>query len=205
MALDGDLPYLLLDIRDRDEYAQCHIISSLNYPAAMLSRSVNNETKELLAYKNQAGKIIVIYDDDERIAPKAATTLIQRGYDNLFMLSGGLKLAARKFPEGLITGTLPQQIKDANLKDIKAPKPKAQLAEIYGKLNGLANKTTFNSDDIEKLNSYLELVLLPNDPTSRLSRATKLTNSNSSRTSSISNLSNISKATSIHSQPWKPV
>ena len=36
-----------------------------------------------------AGKIIVVYDDDEKIAPKAATTLVERGYDNLFLLSGG--------------------------------------------------------------------------------------------------------------------
>ncbi len=86
---DLDLPYLLLDMRDKDEYEQCHMISALHYPIAMLSRSVNNETAELLAYKNQPGKIIVIYDDDERLAPKAATTLCQRGYDNLFLLSGG--------------------------------------------------------------------------------------------------------------------
>jgi rhodanese-related sulfurtransferase len=86
---DLDLPYLLLDVRDRDEYDACHIITALNYPTAMLSRSVNNETTEMLAYKNQPGKIIVLYDDDERICPKAATTLVQRGYDNLFLLSGG--------------------------------------------------------------------------------------------------------------------
>lgn len=86
---DLDLPYLLLDIRTRDEYDQCRIISALSYPIAMLSRSINNETPELLAYKNQPGKIIVVYDDDEKIAPKAATTLVERGYDNLFLLSGG--------------------------------------------------------------------------------------------------------------------
>jgi centrosomal protein CEP41 len=86
---DLDLPYLLLDIRDRDEYDQCHIITALNYPTAMLSRSMNNESPELLVYKNQPGKIIVVYDDDEKIGNRAATTLVQRGYDNLFLLSGG--------------------------------------------------------------------------------------------------------------------
>ena len=39
--------------------------------------------------KNQPGKIIVVYDEDERLGPNAATTLVQRGYDNLFLLSGG--------------------------------------------------------------------------------------------------------------------
>ncbi len=84
-----NLPYLLLDIREKEEYDTCHIISALSYPIAMLSRSVNNETKEMLSYKNQPGKIIVVYDDDEKLCPKAATTLVQRGYDNLFLLSGG--------------------------------------------------------------------------------------------------------------------
>ena len=76
---DLDLPYLLLDLRDRDDYQLGHIITALNYPTAMLSRSINNETPELLAYKNQPGKIIAIYDDDEKIGCKAATTLVQRG------------------------------------------------------------------------------------------------------------------------------
>ena len=39
--------------------------------------------------RNAEGKIILVYDDDERAAHRAATTLVERGYDNLFMLSGG--------------------------------------------------------------------------------------------------------------------
>ena len=45
---DLDLPYLLLDMREKDQYDCCHIISALSYPTAMLSRSVNNETREML-------------------------------------------------------------------------------------------------------------------------------------------------------------
>lgn len=86
---DLDLPYLLLDLRDRDDYEKSHMITALSYPMAMLSRSINNETPDMLAYKNQPGKIIVVYDDDEKVGPKGATTLVQRGYDNLFLLSGG--------------------------------------------------------------------------------------------------------------------
>ena len=37
------------------------------------------------------------------ISSRSATTLVQRGYDNVFMLSGGLKVAELKFPSvGLI-------------------------------------------------------------------------------------------------------
>ncbi|KAF6039829.1 CEP41 [Bugula neritina] len=48
------------------------------------------ETPFLLLDKNQPGKVIILYDEDERVAPKAATTLVERGYDNLFLLSGGM-------------------------------------------------------------------------------------------------------------------
>ena len=47
-------------------------------------------------FKNVDGKIIVIVDSDESIAPTFATTMIQRGYDNVFVLSGGLRVAKIK-------------------------------------------------------------------------------------------------------------
>ncbi|ETE58313.1 Centrosomal protein of 41 kDa, partial [Ophiophagus hannah] len=43
----------------------------------------------LLLDKNAHGKIIILYDDDERVASQAATTMCERGFENLFMLSGG--------------------------------------------------------------------------------------------------------------------
>ena len=36
-----------------------------------------------------------------RFASKCATTLTQRGYDNVFMLSGGIRVAKMKYPESL--------------------------------------------------------------------------------------------------------
>ena len=42
------------------------------------------------------GKIIVIADSDESLSAKFATTMIQRGYDNVFVLSGGLRVAKIK-------------------------------------------------------------------------------------------------------------
>lgn len=45
-----DCPYLLLDVRDREQYDQCHIISAYSYPIATLSRTMNPYTKEVLDY-----------------------------------------------------------------------------------------------------------------------------------------------------------
>lgn len=210
---DLDLPYLLLDIRDRDEYQKCHMITALHYPIAMLSRSVNNETPELLAYKNQPGKIVVIYDDDEKIAPKAAQTLVERGYDNLFLLSGGLKLAFKKFPEGLITGIVP------DFYSLPTPKPsdtrssgRALVSAMSNATNmssmSTATKRTFDRDDVEKLSQYLDENLMPHDPATRLSRNTRTgmqTADQSSRYSTTGSTASIrSTLSSIHEKPWKP-
>jgi len=48
--------------------------------------------REMLAFKNKKDKLIVVYDYDELVASKFATTLVQRGYDNVFMLSGGVRI-----------------------------------------------------------------------------------------------------------------
>lgn len=44
--------------------------------------------------KNAHGKIIIVYDNDERLASQAATTMCERGFENLFMLSGGERAAS---------------------------------------------------------------------------------------------------------------
>lgn len=48
---------------------------------------------ELFEQRNAQGKIIILYDEDERMASQAATTMCERGFENLFMLSGGESLS----------------------------------------------------------------------------------------------------------------
>mmetsp|Transcript_25719 Transcript_25719/g.31176 ORF Transcript_25719/g.31176 Transcript_25719/m.31176 type:complete len:156 (+) Transcript_25719:171-638(+) len=101
------MDYLLLDMRDADDFAKCHINGALNYPAPMLSRSVNNFTPEILTYSNkEPDKIIIIYDSDERIVVPAGNLFFEKGIDNVFVLSGGLKALAQNHPQ-LAEGQLP--------------------------------------------------------------------------------------------------
>lgn len=100
-------PFLLLDLRDADDFRSCHIAGAISYPVAMLSRASNSFTADIYMYSNKPGKIIIVYDEDERMAPAAATIFVQRGVDNVFMLSGGLKVLSQKFPVGFIEGVLP--------------------------------------------------------------------------------------------------
>ncbi|XP_035866808.1 centrosomal protein of 41 kDa isoform X5 [Phyllostomus discolor] len=161
-----DCPFLLLDVRDRDSYQQCHIVGAYSYPIATLSRTMNPYSNDILEYKNAHGKIIILYDDDERLASQAATTMCERGFENLFMLSGGLKVLAQKFPEGLITGSLPascqQALPPGSARKRSSPKMPPAPAE---------NKWRFTPEDLKKIEYYLEEDQGPADNPSRPSPA----------------------------------
>ncbi|XP_066446020.1 centrosomal protein of 41 kDa [Eleutherodactylus coqui] len=202
-----DCPFLLLDVRDRDCYDQCHIIGGYNYPTAMLARTMNPFSQEILNYKNAHGKIIILYDEDERISSLAATTMCERGFENVFMLSGGLKVIAQKFPDGLTTGSfpvtcLPQPTKSKSARKQSTPRPPTTAAE---------NKWRFSSEDLEKIEQHLERLLMPTDTASRLSRLStgrsesKTANSRNSQVpSSASSISSRSiRSISPHCKPWK--
>ncbi|XP_020371183.1 centrosomal protein of 41 kDa [Rhincodon typus] len=188
-----DCPYLLLDVRDRDAYDHCHIIGAYSYPVAMLSRTMNPYTKEILEYKNASGKIILLYDEDERIASQAATTLCERGFENLFMLSGGLKVVAQTFPEGLTTGSIPLSCQPPVLLPSRqrqsTPQEPPRPAE---------DKFRFAKADLNKIQHYLDEILLPTNSPSSLSHLS------SSRARLKSSSSSVRVQTgSIQNKPWK--
>ncbi|XP_027016048.1 centrosomal protein of 41 kDa isoform X2 [Tachysurus fulvidraco] len=193
-----DCPYLLLDVRDRELYDQCHIISAHSFPIATLSRTINPYTKDVLDYRNVQGKIIILYDEDERIASQAATTMCQRGFENLFMLSGGLKVIAQKFPEGMTTGSfpvscLPAPTGPSGLKHTKH-RQMPQPAE---------HKQRFTSEDLNNIQHNLDEVLVPSETSSRLSSRVSISSANSQISSARSSRLGSGSARSQSSRPWK--
>ncbi|XP_050181413.1 centrosomal protein of 41 kDa [Myiozetetes cayanensis] len=201
-----DCPFLLLDVRDRDAYEQCHIVGAYSYPIATLSRTMNPYTNSILEYKNAHGKIIIVYDDDERLASQAATTMCERGFENLFMLSGGLKVVAQKIPEGLVTGMLPlccQLPAPGSARRKTSPRAPPARAE---------NKWRFSAEDLQKLKFYLAEEHIPLDTASRLSRGISSRDSKpasvrsnpSLHGSSAGSLSSRTLSrTSLQNRPWK--
>ncbi|XP_060100612.1 centrosomal protein of 41 kDa isoform X3 [Heteronotia binoei] len=204
-----DCPFLLLDVRDREAYERCHIIGAFSYPIATLSRTMNPYTNDILEYKNAHGKIIILYDDDERIASQAATTMCERGFENLFMLSGGLRVIAQKFPEGLVTGSFPTSCFPAGQpgsarKKASPRQPPPPPSE---------NKWRFTAEDLQKIQYYLEEDQLPSDTASRLSRGSSARDSRAVAVKSSQNLPTNTSAvalparslssSSLQNKPWK--
>uniref|UniRef100_A0A8C3LZL8 Centrosomal protein 41 n=1 Tax=Chrysolophus pictus TaxID=9089 RepID=A0A8C3LZL8_CHRPC len=199
-----DCPFLLLDVRDRDAYDQCHIIGGKE-PSLLSAEglSMNPYTNSILEYKNAHGKIIILYDDDERLASQAATTMCERGFENLFMLSGGLKVLAQKVPEGLITGSLPISCQVAaptgSARKKAVPKVPPTRAE---------SKWRYSAEDLQKIKYYLEEEQLPSDTASRLSRGSsgrdsKATTARSSPSLPSTAGSRMLSRSSFQNRPWK--
>lgn len=86
---DYNRPYLILDVREASSYNTCHILQSRNFPFALLRRDQMHP--EIFKFKNKEEHLIILYCDDERISRDAASTLVDRGIDNVFLLNGGLK------------------------------------------------------------------------------------------------------------------
>ncbi|XP_042267183.1 centrosomal protein of 41 kDa [Thunnus maccoyii] len=198
-----DCPYLLLDVRDREQYDRCHIISAHSFPIAMLSRTMNPYTKEVLEYKNAAGKIIIVYDEDERIASQAATTMCERGFENLFMLSGGLKLIAQKFPEGMTTGSIPTSC----LSSPTSTKEKKFSVQQQQPSQAAEKRWRFTSDELAKIQEQLDEMLIPSNPnsrmSSRMSSSSTQSKTSSARSRQSSSTSGRDSSRVQSSRPWK--
>ncbi|CAD5117667.1 DgyrCDS6419 [Dimorphilus gyrociliatus] len=184
-------PFLILDCRGDDAYQQCHILPAFSFPKAMLSRSVNWASKELLSFRNATGKIIVVYDDDERVAPDVVCTLMDRGYENVFMLSGGLKVAATKFPEYLITGTIPNGL-------MENEKPKKNINK---EIRPVVSRKSFTDDEIDSVEIYLDRAL--EDHSTGTSRLSKVSTA-SSRSTKMSSRASVSSKASDGRPAFRP-
>lgn len=97
-------PYLILDIRDHLEYNKNHLMQARSFPLAYLRRDQLHS--EVYKFKNDKEALIIVYCDDERISKEAAKILVDRGIDNMYLLSGGLNEFSMDYAD-YIEGDLP--------------------------------------------------------------------------------------------------
>ena len=78
-----------MDLRDPDEYDLWRIKEALSYPAGKIAQ--DKMTPELYRFKNRENKLIIVYMNDERKGCQAANLMAEKGYENVFLLSGGIE------------------------------------------------------------------------------------------------------------------
>mmetsp|Transcript_3618 Transcript_3618/g.4174 ORF Transcript_3618/g.4174 Transcript_3618/m.4174 type:complete len:174 (+) Transcript_3618:2-523(+) len=94
-------------MRTREEYEACHIKQAKHFSIVGLHQ--DRYIPELYRFKNVESKMIVVYDEDEKLAAEAATSLNQKGYENIRLMTGGLRAFGNLFPETLV-GDFPENL-----------------------------------------------------------------------------------------------
>ena len=104
-------PYLIYDVREPEEYRACHLWQARSFPYTHMRRDQVPCT-EFYAFRNKPETLIIVYCDDERVSRDAAKLFVDRGTDNIFLLSGGLGEFALEYPE-FVEGVLPAHLAPA--------------------------------------------------------------------------------------------
>jgi len=95
--LGDNSEFLLLDLREPEDYELFHIKEAINYPAPNLGR--DKIIPELFKFKNKEGKLIIVYHLDERNGIPHANLMAQKGYDNVYLLTGGIEDFLEQHPQ----------------------------------------------------------------------------------------------------------
>ena len=114
-ATQADTEFLLLDLREPEEYAMYHIKDAISFPAPNITR--DRLLPEVYRFvcptqKNRPDKMIIVYSLDERRGVDAAQKFALKGFDNLFFISGGIEEFAKHCYHLLEGASLPPKEED---------------------------------------------------------------------------------------------
>lgn len=96
--------YILLDIREVELYDECHINTAIQFNIHYIKQ---DKLTQLYSYRNKSNTLIVLYDNQSEVKSihDVATSLVQKGYDNIYLLTGGIKHYAIKYMYDIVGDT----------------------------------------------------------------------------------------------------
>jgi len=97
LGFNANTEYVVVDLRERDEYEQYHIQEALSFPGPGILR--DNYPTQIINLKNKEDKFVIIYHIDEKHGIPYANALFEKGYDNVFLISGGIEAFLQDVPE----------------------------------------------------------------------------------------------------------
>ena len=93
----SEIDFILLDLREESDYKDYHIKEAFSFPGVQISR--DKFLSQMIMMKNKESKMIIVYHNDERNGVPYAALLFQKGFDNIYFLSGGIEEFVKKYPE----------------------------------------------------------------------------------------------------------
>lgn len=100
---------LLLDVRNIEEFNKSHILGSIHYPILHITR--DQISTLLYQYKSNEKRHVIIIGDMDVIkgttthlyAEQACNALLERGWERVFLLHGGINLFRTRYPHWLVS------------------------------------------------------------------------------------------------------
>eukprot|EP01017_Pseudomicrothorax_dubius_P012527 TRINITY_DN15242_c0_g1_i1.p1 TRINITY_DN15242_c0_g1~~TRINITY_DN15242_c0_g1_i1.p1 ORF type:complete len:306 (-),score=69.18 TRINITY_DN15242_c0_g1_i1:65-982(-) len=97
LGINDETSFLLLDLREPEDYALFHIQESTNFPGPNVLR--DKTLPEFYRFKNKENRLIIVYHLDERSGIPFAAHLYEKGYENVYLLSGGIEDFLKDYPD----------------------------------------------------------------------------------------------------------
>ena len=147
----SEIDFVILDLREQSDYERVHVIEAISFPAVNISR--DKFTQQLIMMKNKPGKMIIMYHTDERNGIPYANNFFQKGYDNVYFLSGGIEEFEKYHPEYLDG---PEKDKYINMKKERerqaklVEEKKAGKTSQYHLCGQMKNESTINKSTMNK-------------------------------------------------------
>eukprot|EP01038_Epipyxis_sp_PR26KG_P011237 gene11237-15078_t len=135
-------PYLIFDVREMDEYQTCHLLQARTYPYTMMRRDQMHP--DLYKFRNKPETLIIIYCNDEKISRDAAKLLVDRGTDNIYLITGGLQEFSMDFP-AFIEGIPPSPPRD-----LKGKKPSSSMRTSQGGLGRIIEDQKYDASESDR-------------------------------------------------------
>lgn len=128
LAADVDVPeFLLLDVREAVDFDKFHIEGARSFPHQNLSRAQNEfaSIPEVYQFRNHDKRIIILYEYEERFSTQAGNKMVEKGFNNVFVLTGGIRKLLDDAPELIVGKEVP-----ADAKPVSPPRaPLRKLSE----------------------------------------------------------------------------
>nr|CCA16959.1 sporangia induced conserved hypothetical protein [Albugo laibachii Nc14] len=109
-----DAPYLILDTRSKEEFASNRLQRAQSFPSSFVCRDY--VLPQMQKFKNQENYLIILYDLEDTTVAQTAHVLVQRGFDNIYVLTGGILEYADSHPEHLEGIPFPKRAVDPQKK-----------------------------------------------------------------------------------------
>ena len=97
IEINNETELCLFDLRDRQDFEDCHIKSALHFPSVEIAR--DKYLAEIHEFKNKPNKLQIMYHHTEKKGAQYAIQQAEKGFENQFYQTGGLVDFITKFPD----------------------------------------------------------------------------------------------------------